>query len=695
MLVDCEELPGKLRDICRGAATDANGVAFSAFERRSIIARRLKVDEENVDLPTSVLPEPRYEKKGQPILVDPVIGIGTAMKQIIRERTGKDVSCGDCRREIEAMNRQTVEEVQARKQELARQIVHRGKVVAARWWERMAATLIPEELVPEVVEWIDEACRLHEQGLIANQIVESPIVHQYATKRFLDWLGTDSDIETSSANRVQDGRTVVRVRQRDVADLQWHVEEWERPGARQMSWAYGVTTVPHRKSEFEKTIASLSHAGFDRPRVFVDAPPDAYYEQFGLPVSFRGDNIRTASHWILSLQELFFRDPEADRYAIIQDDVRCSAGLREYLDTFPFPDDGYWNLFTFFKNEKLIARMEQTGWTKSNQLGQGGLFLVFDNAAVVDLLSDPSLLRRAWTERRHKWIDGAVVKAMKNSGRKELIHNPSLVQHTGHESSMGNRPEAPARTFKGEQFDLMSLLPGRAPMVEQDVLVVIPGYNLPDKTVRCVKAVNDSTLTKTEIVYVDNGSTPEAVDAVSAALVSHQHRIVRNEANEGFTAAVQKGLDLRAAGQHVLVLNNDCYVSPTAIEELLQTLTSQPDVAAVCPVTDDDGACSIKHQKNRIAKQRRSHRYVNMLPWFCCLLRADALDAVPQLPTDEAMKSGLGVDDWWCRQLVDLGWRLAINGNAFARHDHKSTFQATGQNRREQQIKAEAWLRSH
>jgi hypothetical protein len=192
----------------------------------------------------------------------------------------------------------------------------------------------------------------------------------------------------------------------------------------------------------------------------VDGPQDAWYQQFGLPVTFRGDNIKTASHWILSAQELFYREPEADRYAMFQDDVVYCGGLKQYLSESPYPENGYLNLFTFFQNEPLIKNKQ--GWVASNQKGQGALALVFNRETIVSLLSSPHLLKRTWSRKRHFSIDGGIVTAMQKERINEYVHAPSLVQHFGHTSSMGNRPprgmkQSLAKTFPGEDFNALEL----------------------------------------------------------------------------------------------------------------------------------------------------------------------------------------------------------------------------------------------
>jgi glycosyltransferase involved in cell wall biosynthesis len=225
-----------------------------------------------------------------------------------------------------------------------------------------------------------------------------------------------------------------------------------------MRWAYGVTTVPERFAELlPRTLASLSQAGFDSPRLFVDGVtdiPPQYRELRGYAASFRYPKVRTFGNWILSLWELYLRDPTADRYAIFQDDFVTYRNLREYLEHCDYPKHGYWNLYTFPRNEKPFK-----GWYLSNQKGLGAVGLVFNNEAVRTLLASEHMANRPLDPNRGwRKVDGGIVDSFRKAGWQEWVHNPSLVQHTGDQSSMGNNQHAKAGSFMGEEYDAMSLL---------------------------------------------------------------------------------------------------------------------------------------------------------------------------------------------------------------------------------------------
>ena len=227
-----------------------------------------------------------------------------------------------------------------------------------------------------------------------------------------------------------------------------------------LSWSYGLTTCKRRVKDPKlliRTIESLSSAGFGEPIVFADEtdPEDIPEELDHLEWNCRGVHLRTFANFCLGLMEIYMRSPRADRFAMFQDDFITYRNLRDYLEAVPYPQKGYLNLYTFPENEKDLD-----GWYFSNQQGLGAVALVFDNATVRALLSSEHMMNRPLDKNRGwRAIDGGIVTGLKHKGIKEYVHNPSLVQHTGTHSSMGNNTHAQATTFRGEHLNAMELLP--------------------------------------------------------------------------------------------------------------------------------------------------------------------------------------------------------------------------------------------
>lgn len=227
------------------------------------------------------------------------------------------------------------------------------------------------------------------------------------------------------------------------------------------SYAYGVTTVPSRRDDLlPQTLVSLKQAGFDTPRLFVDGDSntDSWRSEFGLEVTSHYPKIRTFGNWVLSLAELYIRDAWAERFCIFQDDFTTYKNLRQYLDTFDSPANGYWNLYTVPNNEKRAPTTKPV-WYTSDQRGKGALALIFSRDIVVTLLTSLHMVVRP-KDKLRGWraVDGGIVTALNKAGIKEYVHSPTLVQHTGHISTMDNIQFPIPTTYRGRNFDALDLL---------------------------------------------------------------------------------------------------------------------------------------------------------------------------------------------------------------------------------------------
>jgi hypothetical protein len=243
-----------------------------------------------------------------------------------------------------------------------------------------------------------------------------------------------------------------------------------------MEWSYGITTVSERfGTTLPGRLRSLAAAGFEEPRLFVDGvcPPDSEMQDLYW-ISQRIPRIGLAANWCLSMAELYLRQPNADRFALFQDDIVAVKNIRQYLESVPFPDHAYLNLFTFLDNDRLIPN-RPIGWSeaaelrtpssqvfhgKRQQAGRGAIALIFDRPGLITLFGHPHFLTRPQSGQSSATkIDGGIVESMNRADSREYIHKPSLVAHIGRESTKeGVHWKANARTFPGEEFDALSLL---------------------------------------------------------------------------------------------------------------------------------------------------------------------------------------------------------------------------------------------
>lgn len=230
-------------------------------------------------------------------------------------------------------------------------------------------------------------------------------------------------------------------------------------------WEYGVTTVPSRReTNLPATLNSLCEAGFGTPRLFVDGSDDPTpYAVFERPVTCRpSPPLGIVGNWVLALWELYVRNAFADRYAIFQDDILTVGNLREYLDASTYPPNAYLNLYTH--KENVQHTKGAPGWQLAIQRGLGALGLVFDRSAAQTLLASRHMVDKPAgpkPPRRHRKVDGGILEAMRIAKYKEWIHNPSLLQHTGMVSTIGNN-YPPIASFPGTEFDALTLTDRKA-----------------------------------------------------------------------------------------------------------------------------------------------------------------------------------------------------------------------------------------
>jgi hypothetical protein len=122
-----------------------------------------------------------------------------------------------------------------------------------------------------------------------------------------------------------------------------------------------------------------------------------------------------------------------DRYAIFEDDVMACRQLREYLERCP-PGKGSWNLLTLEENRAFTKVVP--GWLESNQLGRSACGLAFERPTADCLLQMERFVRGP--SRGETMFDAVVIATLKSLGYKELGHYPSLLQHVGIETTLGN-----------------------------------------------------------------------------------------------------------------------------------------------------------------------------------------------------------------------------------------------------------------
>jgi GT2 family glycosyltransferase len=108
------------------------------------------------------------------------------------------------------------------------------------------------------------------------------------------------------------------------------------------------------------------------------------------------------------------------------------------------------------------------------------------------------------------------------------------------------------------------------------ISIVIPNYNGAEHLEPCLQSLLRQTDAPAELIVVDNASLDQSVATVQRLVP--QARILRQEHNLGFAAAVNRGIEA-AQGNWIAVLNNDTEAAPDWLAELAAAIGRHPDAS--------------------------------------------------------------------------------------------------------------------
>jgi len=116
--------------------------------------------------------------------------------------------------------------------------------------------------------------------------------------------------------------------------------------------------------------------------------------------------------------------------------------------------------------------------------------------------------------------------------------------------------------------------------------VVIPVFNGWEQTKVCLDALRASTYKNLEIIVVDHGSTDETMNTLPAQYPEVKH--VLGDSFLWWSGATNLGIRkaISSGAESIMLLNNDCYVAPKAIETLVRHI-KRTDEAIIAPVQKD------------------------------------------------------------------------------------------------------------
>jgi GT2 family glycosyltransferase len=241
-----------------------------------------------------------------------------------------------------------------------------------------------------------------------------------------------------------------------------------------------------------------------------------------------------------------------------------------------------------------------------------------------------------------------------------------------------------------DTFDIKNIL---KKIQEPLVSIIILTYNNLSLTKACLESIQKYTDYKNiEIIIVDNASTDDTPNFLRE---NYQHRahykIIFNKENKGFAAGNNIGLK-SAAGEYLILLNNDTRVTPGWIQTMINYFRRNPKLGLLGPVTNNIGneakiTTKYKNPDNMfpevneiIYKNMGNLLSLNTLAFFCVMMPRIILERIGLL--DESYEIGFFEDDDYCQRVHQAHYDIYCAQDVFIHHHLSASFDQMGAEKR-------------
>jgi GT2 family glycosyltransferase/glycosyltransferase involved in cell wall biosynthesis len=217
------------------------------------------------------------------------------------------------------------------------------------------------------------------------------------------------------------------------------------------------------------------------------------------------------------------------------------------------------------------------------------------------------------------------------------------------------------------------------------ISVVVVTYGGLELTKACLESLLErETWPRLDVIVIDNAST-DGTPEYLAEVARRDPRVrgVFNRENRGFAAANNQGIAL-AAGEIVVLLNNDTVVPPGLMGRLAGHLGRDATIGLLCPMTNFCGNearvepdyTDLADLPAYAARRAREHRGrvfdIGVAAMYCVAARRAVLDEVG--PLDEAYGVGMFEDDDFAVRMRARGYRVACAEDAYVHHVGQGAF---------------------
>ena len=213
----------------------------------------------------------------------------------------------------------------------------------------------------------------------------------------------------------------------------------------------------------------------------------------------------------------------------------------------------------------------------------------------------------------------------------------------------------------------MSAIPSAMSSAIPSVDVVIPVYNAPTLTRRCIDSVVACLDRSIGRIYIQDDASGAETHQMLNHLPYERIHVQHAKKNQGFGASVNEAIN-RSDASYVLVLNSDTIVSEDFLPPLCAALEADPKLAVVIPAGNDYH----RHDLDQYLRQPGGYIRTHRLQGHAFLIRRNVFQEVGGF--DPAFGRGYYEDVDLGRRLDLRGWHLGVHPDAHIYHKGGASF---------------------
>lgn len=216
------------------------------------------------------------------------------------------------------------------------------------------------------------------------------------------------------------------------------------------------------------------------------------------------------------------------------------------------------------------------------------------------------------------------------------------------------------------------------------VSIIIPSYMNEKYLKLCIEHVKNFTKgVDYELIIIDNSSDSETKQYLRNIENEPWVKIIYNNKNEGYVKACNLGIKF-SRGNVIVLLNNDVFVTPNWLSNLLKCLFHRDNVGAVSPVTNnspyyqtiDVQFSDVKEmiefaEKFNFSDEAKWEERLKLVG-YCLVIKRNVIERIGLL--DERFSPGNYEDDDYSIRMIQAGYKLFLCKDTFVYHVGGASF---------------------